>query len=154
MVIQQTQQPATNNAYWGLPATFSETLLKGVEIPPEFLKYYWGFDFEIQLSDLDDYDLDYLNTAFEQINILAITIVEIEKYNKYQDKDISFYKNWSDEVNSEVKVIIRGRRGYKALTVRESKTYRTYGEEIIEEKQRERSGWFGRFIGGKGSKPR
>lgn len=156
MVNPPTQQPATATTpnYWGLPATFSEALLKGVEVPENFKKLYWGFDFEIQLSDLDIYTLDYLNTAFEQINNLAIKIIEVESKNKYQDSDEAFYKNWSDEVNSEVKVIIRGRRAIDALTIRESKTFRTYGEEIIEEKRQERAGWFRGMIGGKGTRPK
>jgi len=157
MVNPQTQQAATaTNAanYWGLPATFSEALLKGVEVPDTYKKLYWGFDFEIQLSDLDLFTLDYLNTAFEQINALAIKINEIDLKSKYNDTDSSFYMNWLDEINSEVKVIIRGCRGKNALTIRESKTFRTYGEEVIEEKRQERAGWFKGMIGGKGTRPK
>ena len=149
MVNEEFDKQAQANA-WGLPATFSEALLKGKDIPEKFNKYYWGFDFEIQLSNLSEEDLDYLNVAFEQINALAIKIYEIETLNKYKDKDTSLYQNWCDEINSEVKVIIRGRRGLNALTVKESRTIRSHGEQLLEERNRERAGWFSRFIGGKG----
>lgn len=135
----------------GLPATFSEALTKGKALPDNLQKYFYGFDFEIQLANLDFLVIDYLNTAFEQVCILALKVLNIGK-DKYSDKDKSFYLDWIDTINSEVKVIIRGYRGINGFWVREAGMIRSKGETVMEQRGAERRSFLNRLIGG-GTRP-
>jgi len=131
---------------FSVPATFSEALTRGVEIPKELRKFYWGFDFEIQLSNIDNRIIDYLNTAFEEITALTIRRVDINN-GKYSSSETDWFDNEINSINAEVKVIIRAHRGKDGFTVRESKTFRTEAEQTLEDRSEQRKGLIKGLLG-------
>lgn len=142
---ENTERPAFNPFF--IPSTFSEALTKGAELPEKLRDYYFGFDFEIQLSNLNEKIIDYLNTAFEQITLLVLKVKDI-KNGKYDDTNTSWYEKEIKAINTEVKVIVRAYRGIDGFTIRESKTWRSEAEQRIEQKGEERQGYFKKLISG------
>lgn len=146
MVIPQgqpqgpTMVPTPQPMPVGFPSTFSEALTKGKHLPDDYKTLLFGFDFEIQLADLDNETIDYLNTAFEEASFLAIKILNM-RAGLYSDTDPTYYKNELDAINTEVKVVVRASRGKGGFWVREAGTVRSQAENVLEQRGQERRGF-------------
>jgi len=78
MEVPQTQQQNPKLPYYNynLPI-YKEKIIMGQDLPEELKKYFFGFDFEIQLSNLPPDVIQYVGSVVDQINMLIEPILKI-----------------------------------------------------------------------------
>jgi len=130
----QTSQQAGYSAIpnYSLPQSFGELIILGQDLPPELEEYFFGFDYEMQLSKLPHTVIDYLNSSVNLINLL------LKKMREIQNTDVGiidvpeeWFKHEINRINVEVKEMVRGYRGVEGFTTVEMGT----GRHIIQQEQ-------------------
>lgn len=122
-----------------LPNKFSELIIRGNELDEKHRKYLFGFDFEIQLGNLDYREIAFINKAVDRVCMLIHTLEET-------DNDIT--KSWLKKeiaaINIEVKEVVRCTRGKDGFTVKELGTQRQKAWQELKQEREKRAGFFQR----------
>lgn len=128
---------------WKFDPALNEHVILGNDLPEELKQFFFGFDFEVQLSNLPKHVVDYIGSAIDQINMLMIPFTKIENgETTTENKD--WFKYEIQKLNTEVKEIVRAHRGVDGFTMKELGTVRELGRQYINQNIEKSGGLFGK----------
>jgi hypothetical protein len=137
------QGTQTNIPRWHFDPALNEHVILGNDLPEDLKVFFFGFDFEVQLSNLPSRVVDYIGASIDQINMLLVPYIKIENGETTTEN-----KEWFDyeikKINTEVKEIIRAHRGVDGFTMKELGTIRELGKQHVYQTMEKTGGLFGR----------